>query len=237
MRLSAGGKDDHRAIKSRRDILQFYKSADMSAILSEILPEEKRKLVEIEQQLVEIQGGKATHNIGRVLDSLKQFSNSLNSIDKLVEKEPKAKKDDYRRRVQHLRSTFSHLKSLADNLATRIGGEELKKNLLFGPPRPDSGHDSDIALELAENGSLSRSSQYVNEYLNIGKETLSELISQRERLKGIQRKALDMMNYLGISGNLLKSVEMRDNVDKWIVYTGMAIILLVLYIIWKYVRK
>eukprot|EP01039_Chlorochromonas_danica_P008750 gene8750-9644_t len=206
-------------------------------MLSELLPEEKHKLHEIEQQLLDIQGGKATQNIGKVLDSLKQFNLTLVQIDKLVEKEPKARKDDYRRRVQHLRSTYHNLKAMADNLAGRIGDQELKKNLLFGPPRPDSSPQNDIALELAENGSLTRSTQYVNDYISIGRETLSELINQRERLKGIQRKALDMLNYLGISGNLLKSVESRDAVDKWIVYIGMILILVVLYVIWRYVRK
>lgn len=205
-------------------------------MLSTLLPEEKRKLHEIELQLAEIQGGKAAHNIGRVLDSLKQFASSLNAVDKLVEKEPKAKKDDYRRRVQHLRSTYTHLKSLAESLATRIGGQEMKKQLLFGPLRPDSESESDLALELAENGSLVRSTQTVNEYIAIGKETLSELVSQRERLKGIQRKTLDMLNYLGISGNLLKSIEMRDSVDKWIVFAGMVVVLVVLYIVWRFFR-
>lgn len=205
-------------------------------MLSELLPEERRKLHEIEQLLADIQSGKAIHNIGPVLDSLKQFNTSLAQIDKIVEKEPKARKDDYRRRVQHLRSSYSHLRSLADSLAGRIGDQELKKSMLFGPPRPD-GIESDMALEAAENGSLTRSSQQVNEYISIGKETLSELLSQRERLKGVQRKALDMLNYLGISGNLLKGVEMRDSVDKWIVYVGMVVILAVLFFIWRFVRK
>jgi Golgi SNAP receptor complex protein 2 len=69
----------------------------------------------------------------------------------------------------------------------------------------------------------------INNYLAIGQETLSSLMSQRDRLKGVQKKTLDMLNYLGISNSLMRSVERRDNVDKWIVYIGMILILLLVF--------
>ena len=95
----------------------------------------------------------------------------------------------------------------------------------------------DMELELAENGSLTRSSRMINDYLTIGRDTLDDLISQRERLKGIQRKAFDMMNYLGLSNSIMKNVESRDFVDKWIVYIGMIFLLAVLIFIYFYWRK
>jgi len=69
----------------------------------------------------------------------------------------------------------------------------------------------------------------INNYLAIGQETLSNLVSQKERLKGVQKTTLDMLNYLGISNSLMRSVERRDSVDKWIVYIGMFLILLLLF--------
>ena len=204
-------------------------------IISEAIADEKRKLHEIENQLLDIQRSQQGANIGVLLDRLRQFSDSVGQIEKLAEKEPKSKKDDYRRRIQQLKSTFNHLKSLADDLAYKYGDQ---KSLLFGP-----GHgqrdipQGDMELELAENGSLTRSAQHLNDYISVGRETLSELVSQRERLKGIQRKAIDMLNYLGISGNMLKGVEKRDSTDAIIVFVGMVFILLVLLFIWLYIKK
>ena len=97
----------------------------------------------------------------------------------------------------------------------------------------EGGNGYEIESNVAESASLSRSSNMVNNYIAIGQETLSNLISQKERLKGVQKTTLDMLNYLGISNSLMRSVERRDFVDKWIVYIGMILILLlVLYLVW-----
>lgn len=80
---------------------------------------------------------------------------------------------------------------------------------------------------------MSRSSNMVNNYIAIGQETLSNLMSQKERLKGVQKTTFDMLNYLGISNSLMRSVERRDKIDKWFVYIGMILILLlILYLLW-----
>ena len=75
----------------------------------------------------------------------------------------------------------------------------------------------------------------INNQLAIGQETLSNLVSQKERLKGVQKTTLDMLNYLGVSNSLMRSVERRDFVDKWIVYVGMVLVLLlVIYLLfWR----
>ena len=97
----------------------------------------------------------------------------------------------------------------------------------------EGGNGYEIESNVAESASLSRSSNMVNNYIAIGQETLSNLISQKERLKGVQKTTLDMLNYLGISNSLMRSVERRDFVDKWIVYVGMILILLlILYLLW-----
>lgn len=42
-----------------------------------------------------------------------------------------------------------------------------------------------------------------------------------------QRKALDILNTVGLSNTVLKLIERRHRVDKWIAYTGMVITILV----------
>lgn len=66
---------------------------------------------------------------------------------------------------------------------------------------------------------------------------MSGLLSQKERLKGIQRKAFDILNSLGIANSLMKAVEGRDTVDKWIVYGGMLFILLLIVLVYLYLAR
>ena len=91
--------------------------------------------------------------------------------------------------------------------------------------------------EIAENSSLNNSSRMMNDYLAVGKETLGNLLSQRERIKSVQRKVLDILNYLGLSNTIIKVVERRDSVDKWIVYAGMILITALLFVVYFYFRR
>ncbi len=206
-------------------------------MLSELLPEEKRRLHEIEQQLIELERGNSTIHSSDVFLGLQEMSLRLNDLEKLLLRESKAKKDDYRRRLQHLRASHSHVRDSLENYIKRTCSNDysLQKAKLLASTATYS--QQDLELEMAESGSLSRSSQMIGEYLSIGQETLSELVNQRERLKSIQRKAFDMLNYLGISNSLLKYIERRDGMDKWIVYGGMIIIVLLLFFVIWFLKK
>jgi Golgi SNAP receptor complex protein 2 len=208
-------------------------------MLGELLPEEKRKLSDLEQQFHELDKGSTNIQPSDISLGLKEMSSRLDEIERLIQKESKQKKDDFRRRFQHLKSTHTHIQELLNNYYKRHPYLYDKMQLFNGKTgniHQNANSADDMALELAENGSLSRSSRMVSEYLGIGKDTLDDLVSQRERLKGVQRKAFDMMNYLGLSTTIIKNVEVRDFVDKWIVYIGMGfIIALILFIhyFWK----
>jgi golgi SNAP receptor complex member 2 len=133
---------------------------------------------------------------------------------------------------------MQHTKSMLDTSAKQrnfSAFQSQQRTELLGSANHNSSND--LELEMAENGSLSRSSQLVNNYIEVGKETLNELVSQRERLKSIQRRVLDMFNYLGLSNSLMKGIENRDNIDKWIVFAGMIIVLVIIFLVYKFLRK
>lgn len=204
-------------------------------MISELLPEEKRKLHDLEQQLIELERGNTIISASDIYMGLNEMVYRLDELDKLVQKESKARRDDFRRRVQHLRTTYAHIRGSLDNLVRRKDRSNFESNKrdLFA----EANHNieaGDIEAEIAEGSSLQRSSKMMNDYLAIGQETLSDLMSQKERLKGIQRKAFDILNSLGIANALMKAVEGRDSVDKWIVYGGMVFILILIFLVWMY---
>ena len=156
----------------------------------------------------------------------------------MANNESKSRRDDMRRRVSHLRSTHTHVKQSLEVIRRRRDSQkyESAKRELFGGASNDAHSNVNIDLEMAEAASLDRSSNMLNTYIAQGQETLNELLEQKDRLKNIQRKVFDIMNYLGISQSIIKAVEKRDFTDKWIVFIGMVVVSLFLLVLWWFRR-
>lgn len=208
-------------------------------MINELFPEEKRRLEHIEAQLLELErGGNASIQISDVNLGLVEMSSRLDELDRLAQREnDRKKKDDFRRRIQHLRTAHSHIRSSFESHLRRRENDHahLQKQSLFAGARGSDFASVDLEAA-AESESLTRSSRMVDGYLQTGQETLLELMSQRERLKGVQRQVFDMLNYLGVSNSLLKTVERRDVTDKILVFAGMLLISLLLLAIWWFRR-
>jgi golgi SNAP receptor complex member 2 len=205
-------------------------------MLTDILSVEKARLHDLETQVAELECGRAgCKDKTAIAAELCAVAAKFDEIDKLVSLESKARRDDFRRRAQHLKATYNHVRLTLDNvnkLSEQSNFEAQKEKLFAGAS--SQAYSDDISLEMAENGSLSRSTQKMNEYIAVGQETLAELVSQKERLKGIQRKVLDIMSHLGVSNSIMRAVERRDITDKYIVLAGMALVLLILLLVWWY---
>ncbi|XP_042447232.1 membrin-11-like [Zingiber officinale] len=84
------------------------------------------------------------------------------------------------------------------------------------------------AMESARNSSIMLEEAYAT-----GVAVLSKYSEQRDRLKRAQKKALDILNTVGLSNTVLKLIERRHRVDKRIAYTGMVLtIVVVLAFMW-----
>jgi Golgi SNAP receptor complex protein 2 len=205
-------------------------------MLSELIAEDKRRICELEQQLAEFERGGRNVYASDISLGLEEMTRRLDELEKQANKESKARRDDMRRRVQHLKNSHSHIKQSLDNLIKRreTSRFENEKRELFGNSNEDY---SNIDLEMAEGDSLSRSSNMINNYIATGREALNELLNQKDRLKGVQKKVLDILNLLGISGSIMRAVERRDVFDKWLVYIGIILITLLLFFVWWMIKR
>lgn len=205
-------------------------------MISELFPEEKRRLNDLELQLSLLENNANTVNPSDVYTGLSEMEFRLNELEKLADKESKVRREDYRRRIQHLRNIYNHIKESLDQIVRRKypTSFDSKRQQLF------SGADLEGGLttqqELDENSSLNRSDAMVNSYLDVGQYTLSELMSQKERLKSAHRKVIDILNYLGLSNTIMRAIESRDVTDRLLVYGGMIFIFLLLFVLWWYFR-
>ncbi|PNX80154.1 membrin-11-like protein [Trifolium pratense] len=114
--------------------------------------------------------------------------------------------------------------------------EAKEKAELLGRANGDSSHVLRIYDEEAQAMQSVRSSARELENANaLGETILSSIHGQRERLKSAQRKALDVLNTVGISNRVLRLIERRNRVDQWIKYAGMilTIIFLFAFVLWR----
>ncbi|KAA3473263.1 membrin-11 [Gossypium australe] len=51
-----------------------------------------------------------------------------------------------------------------------------------------------------------------------------------------QRKALDVLNTVGLSNSVLRLIERRNRVDTWIKYVGMVLTVVIVYFFWKWTQ-
>ena len=67
-----------------------------------------------------------------------------------------------------------------------------------------------------------------------GENTLSNLQEQHSMLKNVKRKMITITNSLGLSNTLLRMIERRSASDKYILYGGMIITVIVMFLTIKY---
>ena len=207
-------------------------------ILSELLPEDTRRLHSLEGQLDVLEGGGSASLASDMSIGMQAMETRLQDLESLVKKETnKAHREDMRRRVQHMRATFSHIQSSYDSIIRRKGINkwDWQRKELFGGA--DTDRDSSIIdVEMAENTALNRSNQMLDDYIATGRGAYEELLTQREKLKSAQRKVYDIFNMLGISNSIMRAVENREKVDRMIVFVGMFIVTLILVLVWIYMK-
>ena len=87
---------------------------------------------------------------------------------------------------------------------------------------------------LQHNSKLTDAHKGMDELLVSGGSVLSNLREQRVTLKGAHKKILDIANTLGLSNTVLRLIERRTTQDKFILYGGMILSVIIMFLIWKY---
>ena len=96
--------------------------------------------------------------------------------------------------------------------------------------------DTSIMIDAAlqHNNSLYNAHRGVDDMLSSGSAILGNLREQRSTLKGAQKKVLDVVNHLGLSNTVLRLIEKRAHEDKFILYGGMVVCSIIMFLVWKY---
>ncbi|KAJ8608167.1 hypothetical protein CTAYLR_010307 [Chrysophaeum taylorii] len=192
--------------------------------IAELLPRAGKLKYEIRQQLrrVELgQGDASDCSIG-----IAELDRQLQTLTALLDSERPDKRALWRLKIDELRHEANFLASDFRKMQ-RARDTAWQRERLFH--RRSVASSSAVDDLNAEADSLAASSTQVDELMENGRANLSSLAMQRERLKATHRNALSMINTLGLSNSLMRMVHSRQKNDRYIVFGGMALCLLVLW--------
>ncbi|KAA8518369.1 hypothetical protein F0562_015748 [Nyssa sinensis] len=149
----------------------------------------------------------------------------------------KSQRDLWKRKVEQVAEEADSLKESLDKYFLRNQRrtqEAREREELLGRANGESSHVLRIFDEEAQAMQSARnSSRMLEESHATGIAILAQYHAQRDRLKSAQRKALDVLNTLGLSNSVLRLIERRNRVDQWIKYAGMALTIIILIALWR----
>ncbi|KAJ7976429.1 Membrin [Quillaja saponaria] len=149
----------------------------------------------------------------------------------------KSQRDLWKRKVEQVAEEAGSLRESLDKyfLRNQKRMQEAKERAdLLGRANGDNAHVLRIFDEEAQAMlSVGNSARELASSTALGEAILSSLSGNRERLKSAQRKALDVLNTVGLSNSVLRLIERRNRVDQWIKYLGILLtVIIVLIIVW-----
>ncbi|OQR82714.1 hypothetical protein ACHHYP_15627 [Achlya hypogyna] len=207
----------------------------MTTTCGALIPRARKLVFELKEQLKYMDSGATGNMETQARENAAALRSLIDQLDSLVYLEKS--RDIWTKRVHELREEYTLLNNTLEQRCIQSSRSQIelreREKLLS---RRGLNQANDIALLSQEHESLGRSSRMVNEITELSYLTLGNLSDQRERMKGVQRKVLDVANRLGLSSSLLRVIERRDAVDKWIVYGGMIVVLGFMYICVAYLR-
>ena len=87
---------------------------------------------------------------------------------------------------------------------------------------------------LAHHSRLHDSHREIDNIIDTGSNVFDNLRQQRMTLKGAHKKVLDLANTLGLSNTVMRMIEKRTYQDKYILFGGMIVTGVIMFLIWKY---
>ncbi|KAI9328153.1 hypothetical protein BDR26DRAFT_874430 [Obelidium mucronatum] len=90
---------------------------------------------------------------------------------------------------------------------------------------------------LKENEVLTASEGRIDEFIQMGRGALTELYEQRQILKSTQKRMYDIATSLGLSSTVIKYIEKRAVQDRWILFGGMFVTVLLMWAIVHFFGK
>ncbi|KAF3792053.1 Membrin-11 [Nymphaea thermarum] len=219
--------------------------ADGGGTISEVYQASRRRLLRArgDVERVERAGGDVTSSefVSSLRRELAEIGSMCGQMDRLWRSvAAKPQRDLWKRKVEQVAEEVDSLKDSLEKYVLRHQkrmSEAKERAELLERANGDSAHVMRIFDEEAQAmQSVRNSSNMIEEAYATGVAILSKYAEQRDRLKRAQRKALDILNTVGLSNTVLKLIEKRHRTDKRIAYGGMVATVIIVFMFYWWLR-
>uniref|UniRef100_A0A5S6QYJ3 Golgi SNAP receptor complex member 2 n=1 Tax=Trichuris muris TaxID=70415 RepID=A0A5S6QYJ3_TRIMR len=173
-----------------------------------------------------------------IVQQLETVASNCDKLDLMCENQPVNRKKYAKQLVEQLRYDCDHVKVALSVIQNRLLMDWKKKNereeLLsrrFTPNEATCIYLDDAAA--VHNSKLRSVHKNVDSMIDTGRSVLENLRNQGFSLKGIRTKVLDIGNHLGLSGTVMRFIERRSDEDMKILFVGMLVTLLIMYLFYR----
>ncbi|KAK9916556.1 hypothetical protein WJX75_004123 [Coccomyxa subellipsoidea] len=192
------------------------------------------------------QYGQATglaQQLGGKLGELQRISQQMDSVWRMqVLQQSNTKRDMWKLKVEQVSEETDALRTAMEKHThkerrRRIEEAERADLLSRSDANGGRGWRANMDDDAQAMGYVQNSKRALEEAFQTGTAILTNMAGQRERLKSVQRKMLDLLNSVGLSDSLLRVIERRQRMDKWITYGGMILVSCLLIALWWWLRS
>ncbi|CAB3987782.1 Golgi SNAP receptor complex member 2-like [Paramuricea clavata] len=190
-------------------------------------------------RLATSRGGDANDIENQIESNLQTIGTNCERLNILVNKEPAHRRQNSKMKVDQLIYDQRHLEAALRNYRQKQmlqKKEEQEREELLQRKFTANNGDTSIMIDhaLQHNSSLHNASQGVDDLLGSGSSILTNLREQRITLKGVHKRILDIASTLGLSNTLIRLIDKRGTQDKWIVFGGIIVTCIIMFLVVKY---
>lgn len=180
--------------------------------------------------------GELQASVQRNLEQLTQHCERLNF---LLNKEPVERRRASKVKVEQLHYDCQSLQHSYKSFQRRQEmnvREKQQREELMSQRFTANSRETTILLDeaLREHSSLQSSSRGLDDMISQGNSILSNLRDQRSILKKAHRKMLDVMTTLGLSNTVMRLIERRSTQDKFLMFSGMIVSVVVMVLFYRW---
>lgn len=168
-----------------------------------------------------------------------QIISNCDRLDILVNKEHPTRRQNARLKVDQVKYDCQHLQAALQNFQHRryMKGQQVRERELL-MQRTFKTNDEETMIQMDDSlnhhHKLQSAHKGMDDLLSHGSSVIENLRNQRSSLKGIKTKMLNIANTLGMSNTVMRLIEKRTTQDKLILFGGMILTTVILFLIWKY---
>ena len=203
----------------------------------------RQQLAMIQQQQSSLQSNSYTASMQsprRVVVSelyllLEELNHQLDNMEQLLLRETPAQRQVWTQKIKELRQEADNLRQqgqtaeYAAQFSSSAYQRERNDLLRRRTPR---GQEDDMRNLAHEAQSYQQSTSMVTGIISQQEASLSSLVEQRQRLRGVRGVLMNIGSSLNITQSTMRIIERRDITDAYLVAAGMVVTLLVIYFVW-----